>query len=62
MPKKSRRKKKKTRGRPLKKTGSDKDKRLREMWREASSKYYKKNREEILKKAKSKTGKKRRKK
>ena len=41
------------RGRPRNKGGSDKDKRLRRQWREASARHYKKNRKEILKKAKS---------
>lgn len=40
-------------GRPLKKGGSDADKRIRRQWREASSKHYKKNRKKILKKARS---------
>jgi len=41
------------RGRPrLKDRASQKKKRLRQKWREASERYYRKNRDEILRKAK----------
>ncbi len=48
------------RGRPHKKGGSKEVRKLRKVWRDASGKYYKKNRKKILRKAGKKTKKKRR--
>lgn len=39
-------------GRPIKERGSEKTLKLRKQWRDASAKYYKKNRKKILKKSK----------
>ena len=42
----------KKRGRPCKKGGSVKERRLRELWRGASKRYYTKNQKKVLARAK----------